>query len=76
MTTLRQLWNAHHNKILNLLGLAAPVVAGVVSGGVFTLPVLVTAGGVIAAKYAQTPMPPPVPVVIQQTLEAAAKRGQ
>ncbi len=40
------------NGLLNLLAVAAPVAAGVISGGVFTLPVLVTAIGSIAAKVA------------------------
>lgn len=51
---------AHHNWITNVLAVAAPVLAGVVSGGVFTLPVLITAVGTIAAKLAPSPftLPP------------------
>lgn len=44
------------NGLLNLLWVAAPVVAGVASGGVFTVPVLVSAVGSIAGKLAQSPI--------------------
>jgi hypothetical protein len=47
---------SHLNKILNTLGAAAIVAAGVISGGVFTLPVLVTAVGTLATKLAATPV--------------------
>lgn len=57
---------AHLNKILNVLWLAAPVVAGVVSGGVFTAPVLIAAGGALAGKLAQSP-------VNHQAMQAEAK---
>ena len=36
---------------LNLLTVAAPIAAGVISGGVFTLPVLTTALGTLAARF-------------------------
>lgn len=52
---------AHHGWITNALAVAAPILAGVVSGGVFTLPVLITALGGLAAKLAQSPLPPPRP---------------
>lgn len=46
----------YKNGIMTVLGIAAPVVVSVVTGGVFTLPVLITAGGVIAAKLAASPI--------------------
>ncbi len=52
---------AHHGWITNILALAAPVVAGVISGGVFTVPVLVTALGSLFGKLAQSPLPAPTP---------------
>jgi hypothetical protein len=47
---------SHLNKILNVVGAAAVVAAGVVSGGIFTLPVLITAVGSLATKLANTPV--------------------
>lgn len=46
----------HRNKFLNVLSLAAPIVAGVVGGGVLTVPVLVAAVGSLAGKLAATPI--------------------
>jgi hypothetical protein len=44
------------NGFLTLVSVAAPVVVSVVTGGVFTVPVLVTALGSIAGKLAASPM--------------------
>lgn len=49
-------WKKHKGWILNLLAVTAPVVAGVASGGVFTVPVLIAAGGAIAGKLAASPL--------------------
>ena len=65
---------AHHGWITNLLAIAAPIVAGVVSGGVLTAPVIITAAGVLVGKLAQSPLPVPVPVAVSEALQAAAKR--
>lgn len=48
--------NRHKSWILNVLALAAPVAAGVVSGGVLTFPVLVAALGSLAGKLAASPL--------------------
>jgi hypothetical protein len=40
--------------LLNLLAVAGPIAAGVISGGVFTAPVLITAVSTLAAKLAQS----------------------
>lgn len=42
------------NRVFNILAVAAPIVAGVVAGGVFTPATIITALGVIAAKAAQS----------------------
>lgn len=49
-------WTMNKNKVLNLLSLAAPVVAGVASGGVFTAPVLIAALAAIVGKLAASPL--------------------
>jgi len=46
----------HANTALNVIGLAGPVVAGVISGGVFTAPVLISAATGLALKLAQSPI--------------------
>ena len=46
----------YKNAILNVLIVAAPVVAGVLSGGVFTAPVLIAAGAGLAGKLAASPL--------------------
>lgn len=46
----------HRSKVFTVLGYAAPVVAGVVSGGVFTAPVIITAIGVLFSKLAASPL--------------------
>lgn len=61
---------ANHGWITNILAIAAPVVVGVVTGGVFTLPVIVTAIGVVVGKFAQSPLPPPIPVAASQLIDA------
>lgn len=61
----------YHGWIMNVLAVAAPVAMGVVSGGVFTLPVLISAGGVIFGKLAQSWMPTPVPVAVSQAIDRA-----
>lgn len=40
--------------LLNFLCIAGPIVAGVVSGGVFTAPVLITALSTLAGKLANS----------------------
>ena len=55
MTFLKKLFTTK-NGFLTLVALAAPVVAGVVSGGVFTVPVLIAAGGALAGKLAASPL--------------------
>lgn len=47
------------NGLLSIIAVAAPVVMGVVTGGVFTVPVIVTAIGAIAGKLAASPLAPP-----------------
>lgn len=42
--------------MLNVLTVAGPVVAGVVSGGVFTLPVLFAAATGLVGKLAASPL--------------------
>lgn len=71
---MKRIWLAHHNKIMNILAIGSPVLAGVLSGGVFTLPVLITAVSTLAAKMAQTPVPAPVPVHVQDALKAATEQ--
>ncbi len=46
----------YKNGIFTVLGVAAPVVAGIVSGGVLTVPVAISAAGIIAAKLAASPI--------------------
>ena len=46
----------HRSKIMTWLGIAAPVVAGLVSGGVLTAPVIISAAGVLLAKLAASPI--------------------
>ncbi len=46
----------HRSKIFTWIGVGATVAAGVLSGGVFTLPVLVTAIGSFFSKLAATPL--------------------
>lgn len=50
---------ANHNWIFNILAIAGPIVAGVVSGGVFTAPVIFAAATGLVAKLAQSPVAPP-----------------
>jgi hypothetical protein len=47
---------AHKNKILNVIALAAPIVAGVFSGGALTVPVAIAAAGALAGKLAASPL--------------------
>lgn len=67
----------HTNKILNAFGAAAVVAAGVISGGVFTLPVLITAVGALASKLAATPMDhsDELEAAVQKRLERIKNRG-
>jgi len=44
------------NGLLNIVAIAAPIVAGVISGGVFTVPVLIAAAGSLAGKLAASPL--------------------
>lgn len=46
----------YKNAIFNVIALAAPVVAGVVSGGVLTVPVAIAAGAALAGKLAASPI--------------------
>lgn len=46
----------YKNAILNVLLVAAPVVAGIVSGGVLTVPVAIAAGTAIVGKLAASPL--------------------
>ncbi len=55
MTFLKKLFGTK-NGILNVLAVAAPIVTGVVTGGVFTVPVLVAALGSLAGKLAASPI--------------------
>lgn len=55
MNFLKKLFTTR-NGLLTLLAVAAPVVAGVVSGGVFTIPVFIAAGGALAGKLAASPL--------------------
>jgi hypothetical protein len=46
----------HKNKFFNVAALALPVVAGIASGGVFTVPVYLAAGAALAGKLAASPL--------------------
>ncbi len=55
MTFLKKLFGTR-NGLLTVLAVAAPIVTGVVSGGVFTVPVLIAALGSLAGKLAASPI--------------------
>lgn len=46
----------YKNAILNVFVIAGPVVAGVISGGILTAPVLIAAGVGLAGKLAASPL--------------------
>ena len=46
----------HTSKILTFIGFTAPVVGGLITGGIFTAATIGAAVGVIAAKYAASPI--------------------
>jgi uncharacterized protein (DUF697 family) len=46
----------HRSKVLTFVGFAAPVVGGLITGGIFTAATVGAAIGVIAAKYAASPL--------------------
>lgn len=48
--------SAHKGWILNVLTVAGPVVAGFVSGGVFTLPVIIATATGLVGKLAASPL--------------------
>jgi hypothetical protein len=53
------MWNwikNHKNAIMNVILAAAPVVAGVASGGVLTIPVAITAITGVVGKLAASPL--------------------
>lgn len=55
MSWLKNLFTTR-NGLLTLVSVAAPVVAGVISGGVFTVPVLIAAVGSLTGKLAASPL--------------------
>lgn len=46
----------HRSKVLTFVGIAAPVIGGLVTGGIFTAATIGTALGVIAMKYSASPI--------------------
>jgi hypothetical protein len=46
----------YKNGIFNVVAVAGTVVAGILSGGVFTLPVIITAVSTVAGKLAASPV--------------------
>lgn len=56
---MKSTWNwltAHKNALMNIILAAAPVVAGVASGGILTVPVLITAVTGLVGKLAASPL--------------------